>query len=123
MFAEDVVVLTLAKWYETSGKVVDVKALGRALSLLLRTIVRVMPSDWQGLYHRSKPSHGEASWHRPDKRGYDSMRKIYLKIDNTMCTRRCFISAFYAAKFIDLALKNKWEPGIPISSIGGEYWE
>ena len=38
-FADDVVVLTLAKWYESSSKVVDVKALGRALSQLLRTII------------------------------------------------------------------------------------
>ena len=94
--AHDVIVVTLAKWYETSGKVVDVKALGRSLSLLLRTIVRVMPSDWQGLHHRTQtanreaakstnnegpghsPSQGKASWQRSNKRGHDFKRNIYL---------------------------------------------
>ena len=127
--ADDVIVLTLAKWYETSGKVVDVKALGRSLSLLLRTIVRVMPSDWHGLCHMTKTTNGEtarpanrkSSWHIPNERRYDSKRNIYIKIDNTMCGRRCFENIKYAAKFIDLALKHKWDPGMPISSIGGKY--
>jgi len=120
-FADDVVVLTLARWYETSGKVIDVKALGRELSLLLRTIVRVMPNDWNGLYGgRLRTGGSEASWHRPDRRGYDSTRRVHLKIDNTMCRRRCFDSSLYAAKFLDLALKHDWQPGIPVSSIGGK---
>ena len=47
---------------------------------------------------------------------------IYLKLDNSECTSRCFSRADLAAKFIATAVKKGWSvPGIPIKSIGGRF--
>lgn len=122
-FARDIVVLTLAKWYQLAGKPIDVKELGRMLSKLLHTLVRVLPDSWQGEHMRPETQGGaglEQHWHKPDRRGYMDMRRIYLKIDNTQCQRRCFRSAEYAAQFIALSIRNGWDPGIPITSVGGQ---
>ena len=121
-FAEDTLVLTLPRWYQYSGKVVDTKQLGRSLSTLLRTIVRVLPEDWVGGQRRgsSPGARPEPSWHRPHQRDMAAVRRIYAKVDNTMCERRCFEKAESAARFVALALHNGWDPGIQVAAVGGK---
>ncbi|KAI0243032.1 hypothetical protein LSAT2_009086 [Lamellibrachia satsuma] len=43
--------------------------------------------------------------------------KIYLKLDNTNCKKRCFRSADSAAKFLSMALTHGWKPGLPITTV------
>ena len=122
IFADDTIVLTLPPWYQYSTKLVDIKQLGRALSKLLRTIVRVLPEDWVGDHQRTA-SHSsgikEPSWHRPHQSDHAAVRRVYAKVDNTRCTERCFEAATSAARFIALALHNGWDPGIRVASVGG----
>ena len=109
-FANDTVVLTLARTQVTST--ISMKELARSLSSLFNTVVHVLPErgHWR---RRGKSRKGGRVAAEKDE-------KIYLKLDNTNCKKRCFRSADSAAKFLSMALTHGWKPGLPITTVTGK---
>ena len=109
---------------------VDLKELGRSLSTLLRTIVRVLPSNWQGEHMQTSNRNKQRSHTYtdnfknsdfPTEQNGLPAGSLFLKLDNTKCKRQCFRKASRAAQYLAMALHNNWDPGIPISGVGGTY--
>ena len=123
-FADDTLVLFLGVtgWQHGSTGAVELKELGRSLSRLLRTIVRVLPDDWQADHTAPSPGEEHAAARQADN-NYNSRRyhRVFLKLDNSQCKRKCFKKAERAAQFISTALQNGWDPGIPIASVAGKH--
>ncbi len=131
--ADDTLVIFLATtgWRQTSSGAVDLKELGRSLSKLLRTIVRVFPDNWEGEHMKVTPkgsSKHNSDLLSEDLRHSDSTphhngvgaQRLFLQIDNTLCKKQCFRKAERAVQYVATALQNKWNPGIPISTVGGK---
>ncbi len=47
--------------------------------------------------------------------------KIYVRLDNSKCADRCFQTVEQASTFIMLAVRNGWDMGIPVASVGGRF--
>ena len=80
-----------------------------------------MPSEWEG-EHSSHTSHQVAPESIIRDTTLHGGMTVYLKLDNTLCKRNCFKRIERAAQFISTALQNGWDPGIPLTTVGGEYW-
>lgn len=113
-FAEDVIMLSVARWYQstTYGTLSkdQSRRLARTLSQLLRTVVRIMPMSWL-------QQHGLDSI--VDVNSQQAV--VFARIDNTHCKQRCINSATTAVRYISVALINGWDPGIPLARVAGQY--
>lgn len=112
---DDTVVLFLTKRHAT----VNLRAVGRALTTLLQTIVRVMPHDWSSVHSTPTDDGRQASREVPTRVHMES-EVLYLKLDNTKCKQNCFKKAEKAALFIALAMQKGWDPGISVAAVSGE---
>ena len=113
---DDLVVFLPPTGWHRSGVANDPhKDLSRALSRLLRTIVRVLPYDSQVAPNWSR------QFHDLDSAIPASSDRFVMKLDNTNCQRDCFRRTERAAQFILAAIRGDWEPGIPIEAVAGEY--
>jgi hypothetical protein len=116
---DDVIVLTLPSWYQRTSKVIDLRFIGRSVSKLLRTITRVLPEDWAADVAYRTGGSREPTWHRPRRTDHAAVKHVFLRLDNTQCSDRCFRDARHAAGFIALALRRGWDPGVQVQSVGG----
>ncbi len=140
-FADDTLVLYLADWIESATNVADLKELGRSLSKLLRTIVRILPDEVEDdlaqlqaakTRRGSRKSSSEVDKTQLEEEGrshrltrdtngaHHNSQILRIKLDNTKCKNSCFKKASKAAEFIALSTQKGWNPGIPISAIAGE---
>ena len=127
-FADDTLVLYLSDWSRGTPNAIDLKELGRSLSKLLRTIVRILPDEVEDDIARFQAAQakGKNLQLRPrrvtrDNDFYHSNQRLRIKLDNTKCKQNCFKKASRAAEFIALASRQGWNPGIPISALAGEF--
>ena len=147
-FAQDTLVISLPQWWRTAPKQIDLRQLGRKLSTLIRgAIFRVLPSDpTRRTSQRQRSSSAGAGNPVQRKRVTASMpvteqsssssammggggrkrdfghtldSRIYFKLDNTKCRDRCFATCEEASRFIMLAVRNGWDMGIPVATVGG----
>ena len=144
-FVDDTLVLYLSDWSTSVTNAIDLKELGRSLSKLLRTIVRILPDEVENdlaeyqaartgnrrsLNKRS--SSGVDNIQADDKKSqsrrltrdtssvYETNQRLRIKLDNSKCKDKCFKKVSKAAEFIYLSLQKGWDPGIPISAIAGK---
>lgn len=133
---DDVLVLTVAEnFHRDPGhplpRPLDPKTVSRAVSRLLRTVVRHPSDDWIASHLKDDhPHQSQGSRSARERRGggpsweaggaaMGTGTRIYLKIDNTNCFSRCFDSAETAGKFVAMATRRGWDPGFRITSIAG----
>ena len=130
-FAEDTLVITLPLWWRLAPKPIDLRQLGRKLSTLIRgSIFRVLPSDPAlGGHKRQKKFKTTASNNHVTEQssvgrkrdfGHTMDSKIFFKLDNTKCRDKCFSKSEDASRFIMLAVRNGWDLGIPVASVGSK---
>ena len=121
--SDDTVALFLARRQASAN--INKKALGRSLTALLQTLVRVLPSDWNGAHNEETPkrdSYYTSPQQVPSPAPKPLGQVLYLKLDNTKCKNNCFKKAERSAHFIALALQKGWDPGISISAVTGEWF-
>ena len=144
-FVDDTLVLYLSDWSTSVTSAIDLKELGRSLSKLLRTIVRILPDKVENdlaEYHSARTGNRRSLNKRSssevdniqadDKKSqsrrltrdtssvYETNQRLRIKLDNTKCKDKCFKKVSKAAEFIYLSLQKGWDPGIPISAIAGK---
>ena len=142
-FADDTLVLYLSEWSSSVTNAIDFKELGRSLSKLLRTVVRILPDEVENdlaefqaartsKVNRRRSSSEVDNMQSNDRESksrrltrdtnnlHDTTQRLRIKLDNTRCKKQCFKKASRAAEFIYLSLQKGWDPGIPISAIGGK---
>ena len=144
-FVDDTLVLYLSDWSTSDTNAIDLKELGRSLSKLLRTIVRILPDEVENdlaEYQAARTSNrrslnkrspGEVDNIQADDKEsqskrltrdtnsvYETNQRLRIKLDNTKCKDKCFKKVSKAAEFIYLSLQKGWDPGMPISAIAGK---
>ena len=113
-YMEQVVVLVIKN--SLGHQRLDLSSLGKRISQLFgsESVIQVHPDNWFSNL-TSVPGFDQSE----GKDINSPVLKLYLKILNNHCQSRCFTKGQYAARFLEAAIQNGWDPGIQLVQVGG----